>query len=903
MAATNDANTAIKNRLAAMAQFHPATVNLFDGWLLDPGDIVTVSSGEDDYNVPIYSMDVTWKGSSRTEIQSTGSEKRPPLSALRRNSYATGRRQAEDEAELIRHNADIEKSKERILLWATEEEWNEIEEQWQLTHKSELEVINNAINARVTQTSLNTTLEGYLTITANQTILGNVMNQDGNVTAASIATAINTQTGTGTVTIDADMVNITATTTIGDVMSYGNSNLYVKGDIYAMTPGGSYHALAGNMVVPSNCGLFFATGGSTNVNVYASDMSNLMASLADAQVVADGNNYKLQVKYIGDTGWTDAGTFNRATTLRGGFGSGTQADPYKYWQSGVFKVQADPQGNTKQTSVTVTGHWGVVADDEDDKKYYGDLKATIDTDATLYDTGKTFVVDATSVWMDGYIAGGGGSVTQPTLNVNWGSDQTAGRFTVDTTPTAATNPLEYWFSKGTPVWDTTTNIATVPITTAPSQQGQATTRFSITVDASARYIAGVDYGKVISSITGAWSKTGLDADGTNTLTATATSQGGGTGSTTVNIQMSNGSWNGATIPVYVYQGATRIGNWSITAPLEARTGTNKITTNGTYTPTSGNIGFSSVVVDVPQAAIDLANVTLSPGAASVPTASGSSWYSDVVVTKTMTGASPDNDTISVNVSNPYNTGWTNGNWDDISAGAAEKNGPNWWDEHGVWNVKSVITMTRTDGSTDTKNAIVNIQEAINVAAGEGWLQAYGKVVWPSQGSTSSFSVSAPANTQGNTDTKTFTLSQSGSTVYANDGTNNVAQVAVSGGGSASISGFTVTGITALNPSGGSMFNMSVLVSLSNGNSGTITIPINTSWDNSNVTVDGTTIQYYKKIGEVSGPLTISSGGKSSSRKLTISAPKADSVGTASGAYRVHYSGVTSGQAATQIIPV
>lgn len=37
---------------------------------------------------------------------------------------------------------------------------------------------------------------------------------------------------------------------------------------------------------------------------------------------------------------------------------------------------------------------------------------------------------------------------------------------------------------------------------------------------------------------------------------------------------------------------------SVSSLLEARTGTNKITSNGTYTPSSGNLGFSTVVVDV-----------------------------------------------------------------------------------------------------------------------------------------------------------------------------------------------------------------------------------------------------------------------------------------------------------------
>lgn len=98
-----------------------------------------------------------------------------------------------------------------------------------------------------------------------------------------------------------------------------------------------------------------------------------------------------------------------------------------------------------------------------------------------------------------------------------------------------------------------------------------------------------------------------------------------------------------------------------------------------------------------------------------------------------------------------------------------------------------------------------------------------------------------------------------------------------------------------------MFNIAVKVNLSNGNTGTITIPVNTDWDNSTWVDGSTTIEYYKKIGSVSGPLIISSGGKQAARKLTISAPHADSVNVIAAGYRVHYTGVSSGQAASEII--
>ena len=92
----------ILEKLAQTQTFHPAGAKLFvPDWTLDPGDVVTVTSKKDvhdpdeeptEYKVPIYSMDLTWNGKSRLDIQSTGNQEREPLSALRRKEYQTGRR-------------------------------------------------------------------------------------------------------------------------------------------------------------------------------------------------------------------------------------------------------------------------------------------------------------------------------------------------------------------------------------------------------------------------------------------------------------------------------------------------------------------------------------------------------------------------------------------------------------------------------------------------------------------------------------------------------------------------------------------------------------------------------------------------------------------------------------------
>ena len=89
----DSAEQLIINRLAQAPSFHPSGAKLFvPDWTLDPGDVVTVQSDGESYDVPIYSMDLTWNGACRADIQSTGNQQREPLSALRRKEYQAGRR-------------------------------------------------------------------------------------------------------------------------------------------------------------------------------------------------------------------------------------------------------------------------------------------------------------------------------------------------------------------------------------------------------------------------------------------------------------------------------------------------------------------------------------------------------------------------------------------------------------------------------------------------------------------------------------------------------------------------------------------------------------------------------------------------------------------------------------------
>lgn len=262
----------ILEKLAQTQTFHPAGAKLFvPDWTLDPGDVVTVTSKKDvhdpdeeptEYRVPIYSMDLTWNGTSRLDIQSTGNQEREPLSALRRKEYQTGRRGygmakelddsfkefetwqtqtdetigtyaaqfvdilgdgtnegrltlAETAIEQTASDATITAQAAGILL--DEDGHPILDERGKYQYDPNAadttliaQINTNAteILAKVSQSDLNTTLSSYLQINAFSTELASTLDNGDTTLAAKIITAVNKNTNTSSVVISADQINL-----------------------------------------------------------------------------------------------------------------------------------------------------------------------------------------------------------------------------------------------------------------------------------------------------------------------------------------------------------------------------------------------------------------------------------------------------------------------------------------------------------------------------------------------------------------------------------------------------------------------------------------------------------------------------------------------------------------------
>ena len=123
------------------------------------------------------------------------------LKIIKQSGGGAAKKVEEQERELVRHQADISKSNERILLWASEEEWDEIAEQYETTHLTELTVMNNSISLKVniggvatelavecgnvSITGGNLTVDGYVTATAFDGLEAEFDNLVTGVTAAT----------------------------------------------------------------------------------------------------------------------------------------------------------------------------------------------------------------------------------------------------------------------------------------------------------------------------------------------------------------------------------------------------------------------------------------------------------------------------------------------------------------------------------------------------------------------------------------------------------------------------------------------------------------------------------------------------------------------------------------------
>ena len=552
----------ILERLNDVDGYHPFDADTFADWSVEAGDKVSMIRGEEIYVSPINNVRMVWRGAPKTELSSTGQRERDSIASVGKKKYGRGsggmRAQQGfneaifDENGYLRSVIDWSESHLRTefqdadnairsVVEQTESYWraslvdavNSLHSEVEQTAsywRAALDDTANSLHSEVQQTasywraalddtanSLHSEVEqtasywrASLSDTANslhsevqqtasswEAKISGVADANGNVTAASMAVAIN-EAGEGVATIDADKVyigNQKSTTVIA-----GKAALT---DVTAENIAAKLATLS-NLAVTKITTQEVEAGTLKFSPVYGMGSVNVATGYNGSSLTLSGNTYTLRLaKFNGDY---DEYSFSRATTLSGA------------WSGRNYTVTATPQGNIKGTTVYET----IVPDTSDSVVYDANTKKLTrlyyvysedengDADSVILHKPVSIPGDLayTAGYTDGSASGG-----TTNLSATWGGS----KITVTASPQG--NTIERLLQAGATTWSGTR--ATIPISSVYGSSGQ--------------YSDGVVFSPFVD----------------------------------------------------------------VSSKLQTKTGTNKITANGTYTPGSGYIGFSSVEVDVP----------------------------------------------------------------------------------------------------------------------------------------------------------------------------------------------------------------------------------------------------------------------------------------------------------------
>lgn len=400
----------IAERLKSVPSYHPLNADTFADWAMEAGDMITVSRDGQDYQSPVHSSRMVWRGKQQVSVESNGARERDPISTAKLKKYnktntgsafrnnqelywemtsengmlhseirVTAQSLTSDYTAKVGNMGVVLEGKIKQTAYSlTSDYTNKI-----LQTESHIEQTASSITAYVQDTARG--LEAGIRAGTNEAKLYAKSAEN----AAEIVARINESTGESEIHLDAQKVfigNSRSTTVI-------NGKLNVS-DFTANSISAKLATLA--QVVINGLNVL----GDAYVRNGAGNQQNVSAAIWDIQLSGPVNNvYTLKRRRINEANYVDIGTFSRATTLSGA------------WNSGKFTVSASPQGNTfwtdlVQGATTWNGNTGTIPINAIDS----------DSGGRTVSTGRSVSVDATSIYNAGY-ADGQGSVSPTNLGI------------------------------------------------------------------------------------------------------------------------------------------------------------------------------------------------------------------------------------------------------------------------------------------------------------------------------------------------------------------------------------------------------------------------------------------------------------------------------------------------------
>lgn len=621
--------TPILQRLNSVSGYHPYEASTFADWAMESGDVVTITQDGRNYSSPVHSTRMVWKGTPHIQVNSTGNKERESISLVSKKKYRRGtggmrsseeiHRAMFDENGYLRSVLDYTESHLRLEFMSADAS---IRSALQMTESrlrtsfdnditslhsevvqtasywhSQLDDTVNSLHSYVDQTASHWHSELVNEVNSMRSVVNQtasdwyakiypVAGQDGVVTPATIALAINAE-GSNAI-IDADKVYIgnTKSTTVIN----GKASL---SDVTA-------EYIAAKIETLSNLLATKVTATEVEANtvyikpIYGMGKLSVASGYSGSNLTLSGNTYTLTlVKFSGQT---DTWSFSRATQLSGS------------WSGRNYSVTATPQGNVNVGTV----YDGIVPDTSDPVTYekignnhyvkrdYYVYSQDEGGDADKVILHKEVGILANAAYDAGYTDGSasGGSTT---LSASW----TGSKLTVTASPQGET--LERLLQANAVTWNGTT--ATIPISSVYGSSGQysdgvvfsptvnvASKLQTKTVTANGTYTPDTNYiglSSIEVNVTSVDAKARFNAaSGQYYIEAYDNQSGNAVQGSQLNYQL---GLSGTNVQIQNMSGS-RIGSTpQFAVPLETRT----VTENGTYTPTSGNVGISSISVNVP----------------------------------------------------------------------------------------------------------------------------------------------------------------------------------------------------------------------------------------------------------------------------------------------------------------
>ena len=195
-------------------------------------------------------------------------------------------------------------------------------------------------------------------------VVGTYSNGKDFIKAGEICLAIN-ESGDAEATIEASKIHL-----LGETIAQKITADYVAAKMAAIPTLNVNNVIAMSIKIP--------VGGSGAMSSVATE-TYVRDCIYNLRLTQSGSTYTLQKQALGTSGWTDVGSFSRATSLGG------------VWSSGILTVTASPQGQT-----LTAGIFDLANSDVSWNGTTGTIKvsANLNGGETKYDTGKRLTVHA-----------------------------------------------------------------------------------------------------------------------------------------------------------------------------------------------------------------------------------------------------------------------------------------------------------------------------------------------------------------------------------------------------------------------------------------------------------------------------------------------------------------------------